>query len=70
MEGCSEVEEYFLLERGWRLYNVLRSVYRFARHEFPARVTELFPEHVIRMIEASTDRIRSRIVSGGDRASK
>jgi len=66
MEGCSEVEEYFLLERGWRLYNVLRSVYRFARLECPERVTELFPEHVIRMIEASRDRIKSRIASGGD----
>jgi hypothetical protein len=70
MEGCSEVEEPFLLERGWRLYNIPRSVYEVSRLECPERVSDLFPERVIGMIEAARDRIQGRIVSCADRASK
>jgi hypothetical protein len=58
VEGCSGVEEYDLLERGWGLYNVLRSVYQFARLECPERLSELFPDHVICRIKTSRDRIR------------
>jgi hypothetical protein len=61
LEGCSEVEDSFFLERGWRLYNVLRSVYKFAIVECPERMIEMFPEHIIRVIEASRDRIQGRI---------
>lgn len=58
MEACSEVEESFFLERGWRLYSVLRSVYQFAKVECPERVVEIFPELIIEVIQASRDRIQ------------
>jgi RecJ-like exonuclease len=58
MEACSEVEDSFFRERGWRLYNVLRSVYQFANVECQDRVVELFPEMIKKIIRESRDRIQ------------
>jgi hypothetical protein len=51
----------FFLERGWRLYKVLRSVYEFAAVERPETVVEMFPEHIIQTIKTSRDRIQGNL---------
>jgi hypothetical protein len=60
MEGCSEADEHVIIERGWRLYNVLVSVYQFASIECPARLPTVFPDVVVETIKAARDRIRAR----------
>ncbi len=61
MEACSDVDDSFFLERGWRLYNVLRSAYEFTAAERPERLVEIFPDHVIQTIKSPRDRIQGNL---------
>ncbi len=61
MEACSDVDDSFVIERGRTLHNVLRSVYQSATVECPERVTEIFPEQIMQMIEHAEDRIRGNL---------
>jgi RecJ-like exonuclease len=60
MDGCSEADEHVIVERGWRLYNVLVSVYQFASVECAPRLPIIFPDALVEMIKAARDRIRGR----------
>jgi hypothetical protein len=55
LQGCSETEDPFLLERGWTLYNLLLSIHKCAAAESADRVAEIFPGDVVNTIHASRD---------------
>jgi hypothetical protein len=64
MEACSEEDEPLFLERGERLYNVLREVYHYARQDSPQRLADLFSDDLTALIRQSWDRIREKAAGG------